>query len=203
MAIVYNEDKKAFLYTPPSEDFMFKEVNALIKQFYIFCKKHDIPDENISIQRELIPLIVLRVDKRATYFEIFHQKTKINELKQAALTAYWILKFKPFMIINDVSLSYEHRHINEGFALYYIICSMERYSVLVKEKTSIVQTASAKLIDFLSLASTSNKGIPEEIRNELMYAFIYWDLSKESVILITETIGKACFGININDPIDD
>ena len=89
--------------------------------------------------------------------------------------AYWILKFKPFMInTTDPGKSHKYRRINEGFAAFYLLSAFKQYS---KKQGFSVTEMSDRLI------------------NELMYAFTYWDISKEAGILIAETIGEAFFGI--------
>ena len=106
---------------------------------------------------------------------MFHEGTKINEIKQAALTAYWILKFKPFMVnSSDPQRNHLYSRINEGFAAFYISSACRSYA---KENHYPTRTRSPRLID------------------ELMYALTYWDLSKESVILIAETFGESFYGI--------
>jgi len=62
------------------------------------------------------------VEKREGYFVVFHKGTQINEIKQAALVAYWIIKFKPFMIDSDEpNRMHRYSRINEGFAFFYIL----------------------------------------------------------------------------------
>lgn len=39
------------------------------------------------------------------------------------------------------------------------------------------------------------RDVSNRLRDEIMYAFTYWDLSKESIILMAETIGESFFGI--------
>jgi len=41
--------------------------------------------------------VIVRVDKRKAYYYCFHNM-EINECKEAALYAYWILKLRPFSI---------------------------------------------------------------------------------------------------------
>lgn len=175
MPVVYQEEKKQIVYISPEEKILFKKSNDLIQQFIKYAKEQDLAIDEVCIQRSLLPRIILRVDKREGYFIIFHEQTRINEIKQAALMAYWILKFKPFMInTEDPERSHKYRRINEGFAAFYLLSAFKQYAV---SQGYTVKEMSDRLI------------------NELMYAFTYWDLSKESSILISETIGEAFFGI--------
>lgn len=175
MSVVYKEEENEIIYLSPSEEILFKKSNDLIQQFIKYAKEQDFTIDEIYIQRSLVPHIILRVDKREGYFMIFHEQTRINEIKQAALMAYWILKFKPFMInTSDPDKLHKYRRINEGFAAFYLLSAFKQYA---KKQGYSVTEMSDRLI------------------NELMYAFTYWDLSKEAGILIAETIGEAFFGI--------
>lgn len=176
MPVIYDDKKDEIYYLSPKEEILKNKSNELIKQFIKYAQSVGLSSDNVSIQRTLLPRIILRVDKRESYFMIFHDQTHINEIKQAALTAYWILKLKPFMIITgDPELSYKYCRINEGFAAFYLLSACKEYS---RKNGSLVKDISPRLID------------------ELMYAFTYWDLSKESCILISETIGEAFYGIS-------
>jgi hypothetical protein len=64
--------------------------------------------------------IIIRVDKRKAYYQYFHNM-EINECKEAALYAYWILKLQPFTI-TDVKYSKmtDACHINELFVIYLV-----------------------------------------------------------------------------------
>lgn len=175
MPITYQKETDQITYLPPEEKVLHQKSNELLAQFAKYAKQHELTSSDVCIQQSLIPLIILRVNKREGYFVVFHEQTKINEIKQAALVAYWILKFRPFMIItNDPDRSHEFRRINEGFAAFYLLSAMKQYAV---DQGITVTKLSKRLVD------------------ELMYAFTYWDLSKEAGILIAETIGESFFGI--------
>lgn len=175
MAVVYESETKQISYKSPDEQHIKEKCNALVSAFIKYAKVHGLTIKNVYIQRILLPRIVLRVDKRESYFLIYHKQTKINEIKQAALIAYWILKFKPFMVISDDPvIVHKFTRINEGFAAFYLLSSLKQYSI---EKGCVATKMS------------------DHLRDELMYAFTYWDLSKEALILIAETIGEAFYGI--------
>ena len=179
MPIVYSTEKNAVIYTPLDREILFRKTEELLQQFQKYLTAHDLAVSDVCIQRALIPQIISRVDKREGYFSIFHDKTRINELKQSALTAYWILKFRPFMVVKNPQLAVKHRRINEAFAAFYILGALKQYSA---EK-----------------GHPMTQLISKRLRNELLYAFMYWDLSKESVILITETLGETLCGIEGED----
>ena len=177
MAVVCKKEngKDIIVYEPPVKDVLMEKSNQLVKQFTKYAKSVKLVPGEVFIQREMLPRIILRVDKRESYFLVFHKGTKINELKQAALMAYWVLKFKPFMIDSkDPERVHKYTRINEGFALFYILGACTRYA---KER------------------KLQKRRMTLRLRDEIMYAFTYWDLSKEALILIAETIGEAFYGI--------
>lgn len=177
MAIVCqkNAENESIVYVPPEEQIISKRTNALTRQFRKYAEAIGLSPSEVCIQRVILPRIISRVDKREDYFLVFHKGTKINEIKQAALTAYWILKLRPFMInCEDPKRMSHYSRINEGFAFFYILSACKQYAE----------------IKHYTMRNVSNR-----LRDETLYAFTYWDLSKESVILMAETIGESYFGI--------
>ena len=176
MSVIYDGDKREIRYISPAEQTLKQKSNKLIDQFGVYAEANDLSPDDVCIQRTLVPRVMLRVDKREGYFMVFHDQTRINEIKQAALTAYWILKLRPFMVkFDDPKLSHKYCRINEGFAAFYLLSAFQQYA---NRRGKKIQHISSRLI------------------NEIRYAFTYWDLSKESIILIAETIGEAFFGVD-------
>ena len=174
MSVVYKNGK--VIYDPPLERTLTEKANRLVLQFTRYAQGVGLSADDIYIQRFLVPRIILRVDKREGYFVVFHEGTRINEIKQAALMVYRILKFKPFAVkATDPNSLKKYSRINESFALFYLLSACKQYSVESNHTTAEMS---------------------ERLCNELLYAFSYWDLSKESLILIAETIAEACFGIS-------
>lgn len=78
--------------------------------------------------------IIIRVDKRKAYYHCFHNM-EINECKEAALYAYWIIKLRPFSITDK---KYRNNSdaciINEAFAIHLIGLVLERTGRIKKSK---------------------------------------------------------------------
>ncbi len=166
MAVVNKISKEPVevMYVSPPDGVLFKEYSILINKFYDYAKANHIDRESIKINDKLLGDILVRVDKRQDYFLIYHD-AHINEFKKSALIAYWIIKFHPFFIL-DESGEKSRLNVNEGFAAFLCLGSISEYYRRNK-------------IEFK---------LSEEYRDKLMYALKYWDLSKESFMLIVETL---------------
>ncbi len=169
------DGKKQIVYQYPDIEILHKQCNDLLRTFFRYAGCHGLNSEDIYIQYALILQTILRVDMRKDYILCFH-KTYINEIKQAAFTAYWILKFKPFMVYGTALNCYKYRRINEGFAAFYIISSLNQ--VATEKGTTI--------------GDLSNR-----LAKEIMYGLTYWNLSRQSIVLLAETIGESYFQLEL------
>jgi len=109
--------------------------------------------------------IIVRVDKRKAYYHCFHGM-EINECKEAALYAYWIIKLRPFSITDK---KYQNKFdaciINESFAIHLI--------GLVLEKTGRIKRT---------------KNMKTSYCNFLEYSFRFRNFSIDSFIVLIESI---------------
>ena len=109
--------------------------------------------------------IIIRVDKRKAYYLCFHNM-EINECKEAALYAYWILKLRPFSITdNKYKNKIDACMINESFVIYLI--------GFILENTGRIKR-------------TNN--IKDSYRNFLEYSFRFRNFSIDSFIVLIESI---------------
>jgi hypothetical protein len=111
----------ALKYTKMPSEEIYSLVKVFYDQFRHFLSTKGFPaDVEFHISVFDIVDMIGRVDKRKAYYHCFHNM-EINECKVAALYAYWILKFKPFTIIDP---RFRNRpevcNINEAFAIYTI-----------------------------------------------------------------------------------
>ena len=178
MAIVESEDKKTgkkiYKYQQPDWENLYKKLANFLDTFGSYVNaQNDLKIEDIIINRPLLTELLVRIDKRKDYFVIFHDDTEMNEIKESALTAYWILKFKPFSIKDNIpELRMKYERINEAFAVFVI------YSA-IKEKSKYVQDM--------------NFSISKEYNKKIMYGFKFWDISKEALMLISESLCEAMY----------
>jgi hypothetical protein len=109
--------------------------------------------------------IIVRVDKRKAYYQYFHNM-EINECKEVALYAYWILKLRPFTITDPkYSTMTDACHINELFVIYFI--------GLVLENTGRIKQTVA---------------IKDSYSRFLEYSFRFRSFSIDSFLVLVESI---------------
>ncbi len=160
--------KKVYKYKAPSQEDKFKYLSDISDIFDDYLESLNFESSKVSLNYKLINEVFIRIDKRKDYFLIYHDETYINEVREAALLAYWILKFKPFTI-NSAETSDYNININCGFAAYVIFCAVDE---CVKRKTK------------------GKKGVElsDEYIEKFKYALKYWDIGKEAMMLIAETL---------------
>ena len=109
--------------------------------------------------------IIVRVDKRKAYYRFFHDM-EINECKEAALYAYWILKLRPFSVTDK---KYRNTSaactINESFAIHLI-------GLILENTGRIKQTVN----------------VNDSYRNFLEYSFRFRNFSIDSFVVLIESI---------------
>ena len=148
-------------------------------KFNDFLREMDFPsDVDYSIDAYSLVDAIVRVDKRKAYFLCFHNMT-INEKKEAALYAYWFIKFKPFSIV-DARYSDNKRsaRINELFAAYII------YSILLFDDDA-----------FTTMSITQPKKDKYTYHDKLMYSLHYRCFSIDSIMFIVDTLTPETFKI--------
>jgi len=120
--------------------------------------------------------LLVRIDQRRDYYHYFHSgKTKMimSQEKNAALLAYWLIKYKPLYQNKKAMQDYFRKNrytINESFAL-----SVLKYTLMSihKDKKSFIR-------DFFSPKNN----------NVILYNLMHRDMSKEAFILyVTSLIG--------------
>ena len=148
---------------------------SLIKQFDSFIN-NKIDKRTYQTNYATIGYIVRRVKRRLVQFEVFHEYGPgvhlPSELKEAALTAFWIVKLKPFSFLTELPKGcqapkdYLRLPLNESFARYIIFCALQ-------------QT--------LKRTNPDEKYVfDESLKKTIDYAFRFWDFTKESFIFMVE-----------------
>jgi len=148
-----------------------KIANELYREFQHFISINEpkvIEDEDVIVSKTSLAEIVLRVDKRKSYYVFFHNLEHISEFKEAALYAFWVIKLKPFKMLNTSSQLADT--INEYFAIHLILltikeCCSQKKKIYIHPCKSFIENA--------------------------VYSFTFQDISKEALILFVETLAFA------------
>ncbi len=122
----------------------------------------------LKVNPTLMRKVVERVYMRKAYYNVFHSDMKISEYKHCALTAYWIVKLKPFWIDvdsmddNNIEIcSYINEHIALGL-LFGILSEFNEDSLKIGEN------------------------LLSQYVEEMLYSVKFRDLNKESFIMLLD-----------------
>jgi hypothetical protein len=118
------------------------------------------PDD-LEVSQEALFDIFTRVEQRRIYFHVFHNGLQMGELNEGSLFCFWILKLAPFR-----HRIYRNDSVNAKIALCLFINCLKYYANKNKLNTNLTQ----------------------HIIEDMYYAFIYRDLSKESIMALAESL---------------
>ena len=158
-------------YVPPDNDYLRRILTDLKEtaKTFLFCIRGYPRDLEYSISEFDMLDIIIRVDKRQTYYKYFHNNMTINEFKTAGLLAYWILKFKPITITDSrYCNNIEHCDNNELFAFYIMwlaVYQAGRCNMALSGKERFVQ--------------------------ELRYSFRFRMFTIDALIVLAETLNET------------
>jgi hypothetical protein len=143
----------------------------LQEAFCGFIKYLDYPaDLKVGVSLRLLIDVIVRVDKRKVYY-IYYHDMKINECKQVALYAYWLLRFRPFFIYDRRLESNRLGYcINELFAIFLIFAVLR------------------KLYDINNIPFDSTD--KNSYCYKLLYNFRFRHISIDEMILLIDSITK-------------
>jgi hypothetical protein len=120
--------------------------------------------KDIAAFETTIEEVFERVDKRRVYFYIFYQGCVMGEVNEVALMCFWIVKLCPFFssgVPSDI--------VNAKIAV----------SLFFKMVRDVALTLGKKVC------------ITPRIVRDLFYAFRFRDISKESLMLLAESLIQA------------
>ena len=127
------------------------------------------PDEEILLDISIPMLMEIRkrIDQRDDYYKYFHsEENDLSRTKEIALSAYWILKYKPLFLLDDVQKNLlfikKACTVNEYFATYCI----ESY---------VQEVLNTKGYAFC---------FSDEEYDKMVYNFMHRDISKEAMICL-------------------
>jgi len=161
----------------------FETMKTQTNKFFSYCKKtlttlgYDLKEIMVS-KNNIIELIEL-IEKRRIYFRVFYN-CDMNELNEAALFCFWILKLQPFRYDNkDDKDDIERNTINIKIALCIFLHMINFYVGECNNKITKdnKETKKKKIVN-----------ITDDIVSNLLYSFRYRDLSKEALMSLALTL---------------
>lgn len=166
MAITENREG-IYKYKELDRDSLYGKMSEFLEVVKIYIDTlPDIRMSDLSCNFVSLSEMIVRIDKRKDYFSIFHDNTSMNEVKEVSLMTYWVIKFRPFSF-KDYSVNINCPYINELVAAFLLLSIIKSETL---QKKRIVFPVSSEYV------------------SKLLYALRFWDLSKESIMLIGETL---------------
>jgi|GEM_PF-5211940 len=170
---------KPYTYNKIPEEEIQAGSNEISELFTRFCNgvKDGLYEEEDYVKYTyVLDEIILRMDRRTAYYNIFNSYT-VNELKTLALLVYWILKLKPYHIKEDKIIRLDvflrrSSEVNERFAAFLVFNMLVDYGRINKSEILKVQYQESY----------------EKFRKELIYSFRYRCFTIESMIMLMESI---------------
>jgi hypothetical protein len=147
------------IFTTPDRATIQVDLKKINGYLFNFSKNTGITD--FIAYDEVLFEVIERVEKRRVYFHIFYDGCNMGEINEVSLICFWILKLTPFF-----SRTIPSSELNAKIALH-IFVNMLTY----------VQNSEKKQVN-----------INRQIMDDLYYAFLYRDLSKEAVMLLAESL---------------
>jgi len=160
------------------DDDLLDILRQLIDEFNDYLKYGLGYSENQYLISGLVLIdIIIRVDKRLSYFRYFHGM-KINDRKKAALYAYWIIKLRPVTIIDDnLRNKVDHSKVNERLAFHHLLKIL-----IARGKVKTWDGHEGVNIN------ESNKFI-----KEMIYSFRFRNFTIDSMIVLADSITTDTF----------
>ena len=143
-----------------------------------FTKKQGIKKESIYTNRKLIIDICINIDKRQDYHQLFHSNDSeevsiLSRTKETALISYWVIKYKPLTLdIDEMEEMQKEKNcsINELFAIFII---------------------KSYILEYYNKKEKIEKFFNEKNNKNLIYNFMHREISKESMIILVNSIYNA------------
>ena len=153
-----------------------KQVQRIINLWNAFVNSNDnnLDANDVDINKRNLVEIVERVNKRKYHYDIYHNMNELSETREVALLCYWIVKLKPFTVLDENSSL--RNSANEYFSVYLIM----------------------SILEYLTNKANNSFEMPtDSLIKDTVYILKYRDLSKEAMILFVSSIAQS-YGISID-----
>jgi hypothetical protein len=165
-------------YEQPTPKYLNAERAKFQQTFGLFAT-HIIkaPVTDFKFDHDLIDDVSMRVHQRLNYYLFFHN-IRLAQSRQAGLKAYWILRYRPITPYSP-TLWNEEYDVNVYFAFFVLFCEAMG-ECLVKIPSNI--------------RTIIVNNVLIEYQNIFMRAFNEYDISKEAMMLVSESIKSIFVG---------
>lgn len=153
-----NQPKDFPIFEKLGNDQLTCKVNDLLQPLEFYTPSLGMDWNNIRYNKKQILEIIDLVERRRVYFWIYHQ-IEMGELNEACLICFWILKFNPFY-----DSSNPNKKVNIVFAMALYL----------------------RMVCYVAKKRDRNPNITRHVFKHIQHAFVYRDLSKESLMAIAE-----------------
>ena len=163
-------------YIDPTREYLNKERNDFKKFIGPFADYSKVPASDFMLDESLVDDINTRVHQRQNYYNFFHE-AQLEQTRKTAIKAYWILKYRP---IKAIRWNGEY-DVNVHFAFFILF--VESMGKFFPGQPKKIQNIVAN--DILN-----------DYRDNFLRAFSEYDISKESMMLIADSL-KSIFKCEI------
>ncbi len=148
---------------------------AFRKTLGLFSTCYNIAVNNFKIDQDRVDGIGNRLYQRLNYYLFFHNK-QLSQSRQAGLKAYWILRYRPLTLISSGVWKKKY-DVNVYFAFFIILCDVLGECVTDVE---------------LNVQRAVVYSILKDYENTVIRSFSEYDISKESMMLVADSIKNTC-----------
>ena len=145
---------------------MIKHGAAVHEVFTTTCQLQNLVKSDFVFDMEKVGEAALRTLRRVYFYSQYH-KSDMSEVKEAAVLAFWILKYKPISP-KTIRNGYSSEHINEYVAINIILHSIERTRLV----NNIAKPVKITILGY----------------KQIIYRLKNWDLSKESLMTLADIL---------------
>lgn len=166
---------KKMIYNPLDDTSATTELNTILFLLESFLDMSTLSAKDLSRNDALLLKMVIRIDQRSDYFTYFHSELdenndvivdQMSQIKRIALLCFWILKYKPFSIVDrkkeQAYYAQNRCTVNETFAAYLFVSQICTSKIVSKKQKNYYRST--------------------EYLSDLFYKFMNHDISKEAMI---------------------
>ncbi len=158
-----NKPEQFPVFTPLDKETIQKMLTKIASYLHNISDIIKVDYKKIDTSMDIIYEIIERVEKRRIYFYIYYDGCRMGEINEGALLCFWIIKLAPFHC-NGIS----NNVLNAKIALCLFMNMLHYHTG--KENQKLI--------------------IAENVINDIYYAFRFRDLSKESIMILAESLIK-------------